>query len=166
MAAPNPIFNGSTLTAVTGTSYTTPSIISTSFPEAEVKPAEPMDAQAMTPTDFVLWLNGAIDVLNDTPPTQAQWDAMRQKISGQVGAIVAHRIRAAAQPNVSYSGETSYSTATAASVLAKQQAYTQAYAQKMETYKRQIEDEKAKVYEALAASSAATASFGTAIGKK
>lgn len=159
MAVPNPIFKSGSI--FTGTSYTTPSIISTSFPEAEAKSAEPMDAQAMTPTDFVLWLNGAIDVLNDTPPTQAQWDAMRQKISGQVGAIVAHRIRAAAQPNISYSGETGYSTTTAASVLAKQQAYTQAYAQRMEAYKNQVEVEKA-----LAASSAPTTRFGVAINSK
>jgi hypothetical protein len=71
--------------------------------ESAVAP-EPMDSTSMTPTNFVLWLNGVIDVLNDTPPNQVQWDIMREKIAGQVGAIVSARIRAAAQPT-NYSGE-------------------------------------------------------------
>lgn len=71
-----------------------------STPPVTYTPPEPeaRDAQSMTPTDFVLWLNGAIDVLNDTPPTQEQWNVMREKIAGQVGAIISQRIRAAANP--------------------------------------------------------------------
>jgi hypothetical protein len=47
--------------------------------------------------DFVLWLNGALDVLSDTPPTQEQWDKLRDKTLEQVGGIVRARIQKAAQ---------------------------------------------------------------------
>jgi hypothetical protein len=59
---------------------------------------ESLDKSGMTPTEFVLWLNGVIDVLDARPPSQAQWDTMRSKVADQIGAIVADRIRVASRP--------------------------------------------------------------------
>lgn len=84
---------------------------------------DPVTAQAAL--DFVLWLNGAMDVLSDTPPTQDQWDKIRGKVGEQVAAIVAQRIRKAAEPMIStatQSGLTPGKTYTASSLTGTQQA--------------------------------------------
>jgi hypothetical protein len=44
-------------------------------------------------TEFILWLNQQLDVLSDTPPNQAEWDAIRGRIAEEVGSIVARRIQ-------------------------------------------------------------------------
>lgn len=43
--------------------------------------------------DFLIWLNGALDVLSETPPTQEQWDKLRARVADEIGADVAQRIR-------------------------------------------------------------------------
>lgn len=45
----------------------------------------------MTPIEFVLWMNGAMGVL-DGPPTEAQWAAIKEKMGEAVGGIVAKRL--------------------------------------------------------------------------
>lgn len=53
---------------------------------------DPMTADGMTPEDTVMWLNTAMDLLDDHPPTQEQWNKIRAKITEQVGAIVHERM--------------------------------------------------------------------------
>lgn len=44
-----------------------------------------------TPTEFVLWLNGALGVMDDTP-TPEQMAKIREKISEAIGKITADRL--------------------------------------------------------------------------
>lgn len=46
----------------------------------------------MKPIDFVLWLNGAAELVGDQPPTPEQWATMREKLGEAVGGIVAARL--------------------------------------------------------------------------
>lgn len=46
----------------------------------------------MNAIEFILWLNGATEILGDQPPTPEQWAAMREKLGSAVGAIVATRL--------------------------------------------------------------------------
>lgn len=46
----------------------------------------------MTPIGFVLWLNGAAELVGDQPPTPEQWATMREKLGEAVGGIVAARL--------------------------------------------------------------------------
>ena len=46
----------------------------------------------MTPIEFVLWLNGAAELVGDQPPTPEQWAVMREKLGEAVGGIVANRL--------------------------------------------------------------------------
>lgn len=46
----------------------------------------------MGPVEFVLWLNGAAELVGDQPPTPEQWATMREKLGEAVGGIVAARL--------------------------------------------------------------------------
>lgn len=46
----------------------------------------------MKPIEFVLWLNGAAELVGDHPPTPEQWATMREKLGEAVGGIVAARL--------------------------------------------------------------------------
>lgn len=46
----------------------------------------------MTPIEFTLWLNGAVGVLGDQPPTPEQWIAIREKMGEAVGQIVSSKL--------------------------------------------------------------------------
>lgn len=46
----------------------------------------------MTPVEFVLWLNGAAELVGDQPPTPEQWATMREKLGEAVGGLVATRL--------------------------------------------------------------------------
>lgn len=46
----------------------------------------------MNPVEFVLWLNGAAELVGDQPPTPAQWATMREKLGEAVGGLVAARL--------------------------------------------------------------------------
>ena len=46
----------------------------------------------MKPVEFVLWLNGAAELVGDHPPTPEQWATMREKLGEAVGGIVAARL--------------------------------------------------------------------------
>ena len=44
-----------------------------------------------TPTEFVLWLNGAADVMGEAP-TPEQWGAIREKLNESLGFLAAKRL--------------------------------------------------------------------------
>jgi len=46
----------------------------------------------MKPVEFVLWLNGAAELVGDQPPTPEQWATMREKLGETVGGLVAARL--------------------------------------------------------------------------
>ena len=46
----------------------------------------------MGPVEFVLWLNGAAELVGDQPPTPEQWATMREKLGEVVGGLVAARL--------------------------------------------------------------------------
>ena len=46
----------------------------------------------MKPIEFVLWLNGAAELVGDQPPTPEQWATMREKLGEAVGGLVAARL--------------------------------------------------------------------------
>lgn len=46
----------------------------------------------MKPVEFVLWLNGAAELVGDQPPTPEQWATMREKLGEAVGGLVAARL--------------------------------------------------------------------------
>ncbi len=46
----------------------------------------------MKPVEFVLWLNGAAELVGDQPPTPEQWATMREKLGKAVGGLVAARL--------------------------------------------------------------------------
>lgn len=46
----------------------------------------------MKPAEFVLWLNGAAELVGDQPPTPEQWATMREKLGEAVGELVAARL--------------------------------------------------------------------------
>lgn len=47
----------------------------------------------MTPREFVLWLNGAAEIIGDGPPTAEQWALLRSRLGQSVGEIVAARLQ-------------------------------------------------------------------------
>ena len=46
----------------------------------------------MGPVEFVLWLNGAAELVGDQPPTSEQWATMRETLGEAVGGLVAARL--------------------------------------------------------------------------
>lgn len=46
----------------------------------------------MKPVEFVLWLNGAAELVGDQPPTPEQWATIREKLGEVVGGLVAARL--------------------------------------------------------------------------
>jgi hypothetical protein len=44
-----------------------------------------------TPTEFVLWLNGAVSVMNDYP-TPDQWAAIKRKLNESVGFLATSKL--------------------------------------------------------------------------
>lgn len=46
----------------------------------------------MNPVEFVLWMNGAAELVGDQPPTPEQWATMRGKLGETVGGLVAARL--------------------------------------------------------------------------
>lgn len=107
----------------------------------------------MSAVDFVLWLNGAFDVLDSTPPNQAQWDKMRNQIAEQVGKIVASRIRKAAQP---------YEDSSMAKAQVQQAAMSGAsYAASIAQYQQAIQVKKLEMEAQISQMQAKNAQFGT-----
>lgn len=46
----------------------------------------------MTPTEFLLWLNAAVDLVDGGQPTAAQWAKIQEKAGEAMGALGAKRI--------------------------------------------------------------------------
>lgn len=46
----------------------------------------------MTPIEFALWLNGAMEITGDQPPTSTQLALIRAKLTETVGGIVASQL--------------------------------------------------------------------------
>jgi hypothetical protein len=119
--------------------------------------------QDMNPRDFVLWMNGALDLLDETPPTQEQWNKLRAKLTEQVGTIIAERINAAsamsaidmtaksANTGYSHSGQLTGTAATPTlqdpsdSAIAEYFAKVQAWQAKEAVYEASIREEDALV---------------------
>lgn len=55
----------------------------------------------MKPVEFVLWLNGAAELVGDQPPTPEQWATMREKLGEAVGGLVAARLLERAEETLS-----------------------------------------------------------------
>lgn len=58
----------------------------------------PEQRDGISSHDFILWLNGVVDLLDSTPPTQVQWDLIRAKTADQVACIVRKRINELTYP--------------------------------------------------------------------
>lgn len=52
-----------------------------------------------TPTEFVLWLNGAADVMGEAP-TPEQWGAIREKLNESLGFLAAKKLLERAEDQV------------------------------------------------------------------
>lgn len=46
----------------------------------------------MNPHDFIVWLSGVADSIGDAPPSQEQWDLIRDRTGEVVGKIVADKL--------------------------------------------------------------------------
>ena len=51
----------------------------------------------MTPIEFALWLNGASELVGDSPPSPEQWAIMRSKLKYVVGRLAFSKILEQAQ---------------------------------------------------------------------
>ena len=51
----------------------------------------------MTPIEFALWLNGASELVGDSPPSPEQWATMRSKLKEVVGRLALSKILEQAQ---------------------------------------------------------------------
>lgn len=49
----------------------------------------------MTPTEFLLWLNGALDITGEEAPTKQQWDIVRQTAARALAEGVAKKFQEA-----------------------------------------------------------------------
>lgn len=90
------------------------------------QPAPPPDP--LPSEEFILWLNGALDVLSDTPPTPEQWERVRERIAEQVGQLVAKRMRdraSAGRVDTQAAQAKAQSAAVSAKLLTAQQAQQQ-----------------------------------------
>ena len=52
-----------------------------------------------TPTDFVLWLNGATGVMGDSP-TPEQWEAIKEKLNESLGFLAAKKLLERAEDQI------------------------------------------------------------------
>ncbi len=52
-----------------------------------------------TPTEFVLWLNGAADVMGEAP-TPEQWGAIKEKLNESLGFLAAKKLLERAEEQV------------------------------------------------------------------
>lgn len=75
----------------------------------------------MTPTEFVLWLNGALGVMGDTP-TPEQMAKVRDKLGEAIGKITADRLLERADEQVKRDKERAEKEAEMAKAKAQMQA--------------------------------------------
>jgi len=118
---------------------------------------QPLPPEQMTSTEFVLWLNGALDVLSAQIPTQEQWDRVRDRVQQQVGQIVAQRIRAASEKDY-YEAKGAASQGISSTAIYGTATYGMAkpnFAQGLASYQAKVDEYKrqAEAYEKLAQAS-------------
>lgn len=88
----------------------------------------------MTPTEFVLWLNGASEIIGDTPPTPEQWAALKTRLSEVVGKLVSSKLLEAVEDEQKRRDRTITSEEMYRSMLTKQkQALESAMAAKIDS---------------------------------
>ena len=75
----------------------------------------------MTPTEFVLWLNGALGVMDDTP-TPEQMAKIRDKLGEAIGKITADRLLERADEQVKRDRERAITEQEMANAKAHMQA--------------------------------------------
>lgn len=54
-------------------------------------PPEPVADDGLTPTDFVVWLAGAVDLEHGAPPSPAQWQRIVTRARAQVSGVARSR---------------------------------------------------------------------------
>ncbi len=103
--------------------------------------ADPDLPKRMQPEEFIMWLNGALDLLSATPPTAEQWELVRDKMQEQVGAVVVKRMHDSAaeakQVELAIKAQQSYTA-----VISKHNAQLAAYKQSVAIAQSAIQDYK------------------------
>lgn len=106
----------------------------------------------MKPIEFVLWLNGAAELVGDQPPTPEQWATMREKLGEAVGGIVAARLLERAEETLRADERRKKEEAEKAKVMEQMLAQRAAmvgglgqYQLKVDEYANQVEIAKRKM---------------------
>ena len=106
----------------------------------------------MKPIEFVLWLNGAAELVGDQPPTPEQWATMREKLGEAVGGLVAARLLERAEEHAKADERRKKEEAEKAKVMEQLLAQRAAmvgglgqYQLKVDEYANQVEIAKQKM---------------------
>lgn len=106
----------------------------------------------MKPIEFVLWLNGAAELVGDQPPTPEQWATMREKLGEAVGGIVAARLLERAEEHAKADERRKKEEAEKAKIMEQMLAQRAAmvgglgqYQLKVDEYANQVEIAKQKM---------------------
>ena len=106
----------------------------------------------MKPVEFVLWLNGAAELVGDQPPTPEQWATMREKLGAAVGGLVAARLLERAEEHAKADERRKKEEAEKAKVMEQLLAQRAAmvgglgqYQLKVDEYANQVEIAKQKM---------------------
>lgn len=99
----------------------------------------------MKPVEFVLWLNGAAELVGDQPPTPEQWATMREKLGEAVGALVAARLLERAEETLR--ADEKHAAVTQMLELARMRNLeaVSGYQARMKMYKAQVDFEAQKL---------------------
>ena len=65
-----------------------------------------------TPTEFVLWLNGAVGVMGEAP-TPEQWEAIKEKMNESLGFLAAKKLLERAEDQIVHDRESELKRAAA-----------------------------------------------------
>lgn len=106
----------------------------------------------MKPIEFVLWLNGAAELVGDQPPTPEQWATMREKLGEAVGGIIAARLLERAEETLRADERRKKEEAEKAKIMEQMLAQRAAmvgglgqYQLKVDEYANQVEIAKQKM---------------------
>ena len=114
----------------------------------------------MNPVEFVLWLNGAAEIVGDQPPTPEQWATMREKLGEAVGGLVAARLLERAEETLRADERRKKSEEATEQMFEAMKVWRATsvplYPADMEAYRAKIDSEIQKLHDA-----AATVSMGT-----
>lgn len=101
----------------------------------------------MKSVEFVLWLNGAAELVGDQPPTPEQWATMREKLGEAVGGIVAARLLERAEEHAKADERRKKEEADKAEAMKQMRSNVglAGYQAQMEMYKAQVDLETQKM---------------------